>query len=551
MKMNLLGRAALPVLFVSASFAWAQSPAFDISGFRVSGASLLPDAQVQQVLAPFAGKGRNVNDVSAAADALRQAYADAGYPIVQVYPPEQTLAGGEVTLQVIEGKLRKVEVAGNKSYSTDNIRTSLPPLREDQSPNAGELVAAITMANENPAKQVAVNFQAGVIPGDVNARIDVTEDRAEKYIVNYDNSGSKATGYDRISFAYQNANLHNRDHMLSLQYGTTVANPDEVMNLVAGYRIPFYSLGLSLDLIGAYSNTQSNTTTAAGALQFTGRGTYVGARLNQALPNVGEMRHKISYGFDYKDFGNACQIGGSPLQNCGSVTSMPLSATYALQFAAPTLQAGGSIGYFANMPGGMHGTPDHYSAARGAAGRHWDAWRYSGFVALPMAGDWQFRATVSGQQSRKALIPAEQFGIGGATSVRGYDERTTSGDLGYAANLELYTPDLAKLLSADGWQVRGLVFFDTATIRRNFLLPGERKEVSLNSIGFGVRASLRKELSIKMDIGWAREPWLDPSAGTSPPDETSAAQIIGISRADGPGRKTNEVSAHMSVSYSF
>lgn len=551
MNNKLAAGAVLALLSAVAETALCQAPVFDVTGFRVTGNTLLPESTVSQALAPFAGPRREMKDVNAAADALRQAYARAGYPVVQVFPPEQTLTIGEIVLQVIEGRLRQVAVSGNQLYSADNVRASLPSLQEGQSPNAGRLVAAITMANENPAKQVAVNFQAGTIPGDIHARIDVTEDKPEKYIFNYDNAGSKATGYDRVSVAYQNANLHNRDHMATFQYSTTIANPDEVMNLVGGYRIPFYDLGLSLDLIGAYSNTQSNSTTAAGALQFTGRGTYLGARLNQPLANIGEMRHKISYGLDYKDFGNACLIGGSPLQNCGSVTGMPLSAMYTLQYAAPTVQAGGSIGYFANIPGGLHGSPDHYSAARASAGRHWDAWRFSGFVAMPLTGDWQFRTTVTGQYSRKALVPAEQFGIGGANSVRGYDERTTTGDYGFGINLELYTPDLAKWLGADGWQLRGLVFLDTGTIRRNQLLSGERKEASLSSIGFGVRASLRKELSIKADVGWVRQPWLDTAAGTSKPDEASVAQILGLSRADGPGRRNNEVSAHVAVSYSF
>lgn len=551
MKRKVFANVALIAACLPLALPAAAQTNFEISGFRVDGNTLLPAATVDGVLAPFAGAGRGMKDVTAAAEALRQAYAAAGYPIVQVYAPEQTLTGGRIGLRVVEGKLKHVAIAGNKAFDVANIRASLPPLKEGQSPNAAELVAAIAMANENPAKQVAVNFQAGKVAGDVEARIDVTEDRPEKYVVNYDNAGSKATGYDRLSFSYQNANLYNRDHMLTLQYATTVANPDEVTSLTAGYRIPLYDYGFSLDLIAAYSNTQSNSATAAGALQFSGRGTYAGARLNQALPNVGEMRHKISYGFDYKDFGNACTVAGAALQNCGTVTALPLSVTYALQYAAPAMQAGGNVGYVSNLPGGLHGTQEHYTVARAAATQHWDAWRYSGFVALPLPEDWQFRAAVSGQMTHKALIAAEQFGIGGATSVRGYDERTAAGDDGFGANLEVYTPDVAKRFALDGWQMRGLVFFDTGTVRRNSLLGGETKEASLSSIGFGARASLRKDLSIKLDVGWVRQPWFDANAMPPAPDEASLAQIVGVSRANGPGRRANEVSAHLSMSYTF
>ncbi len=554
------GRVLLSALLFSVRLACAQSPSFEITGFHVDGVSLLPPTVVQTTLAPFVGPGRTLKDVKEAAVALRRAYAAAGYPIVQVYPPEQTLSGGDVRLQVIEGKIAQVTVAGNKLYDAANIRASLPPLKEGQSPNAADLVAALTLANDNPAKQLAVNFQAGVVPGEVDARIDVSEDRPEKYIVNYDNAGAKATGYDRLSVAYQNANIANRDQMATLQYGTTIAHPDDVYNLVGGYRIPFYDHGLSLDLIGAYSSTQSRTVTTAGPLLFTGRGTYLGMRLNQGLPGVGELRHKLSYGFDYKDFGNACTVAATSLESCGSVTSMPLSATYILQYTAAAVQAGGTIGYFMNVPGGMHGAAADYAAARFQAGRHWSAWRFSGFVGMPLARDWQLRLSGNAQLSSNDLVPAEQFGLGGATSVRGYDERTTSGDYGFSANLELYTPDLAKWLAREGWQIRGLVFADSGTVYRMTPTVGTSctsaapvlcKANRLSSLGFGVRASLRRELSVKMDVAWARQPWRDTSGATDGADTRSLAEILGLNRANGPGRSSNEASAHVSVSYAF
>lgn len=551
MKKNYAGGALLAAVLLWAVPAIAQSPNFDISGFRVEGNSLLPQETIDATLAPFAGPGHTMTDVAAAAEALHQAYAKAGYSIVQVFPPEQTLAGGQVTLRVVEGKIARVSIAGNRVYDTENIRASLPALKEGESPNTARLVAAITLANENPAKQVAVNFQAGATRGEVDARIDVTEDAPEKYIVNYDNAGSKATGYDRVSIAYQNANIANRDQMLTLQLATTIAHPDDVFNIVAGYRLPFYERGLSLDLIGAYSNTQSTATTAAGGLVFTGRGTYLGARLNQGLPSLGEIRHKLSYGADYKDFGNACTVAGSALDNCGSVTTQPLSVTYTLQYASPALQAGASLGYFANLAGGMHGSGAQYTAARAQSSRNWDAWRFGGFVGAPLPGDWQWRVAFNGQQTTYALVPAEQFGIGGAASVRGYDERTTAGDSGFSVNLEAYTPDLAKRLSMDGWQIRGLVFYDLGEVRRNHLQGGDVRHNKLDSIGFGIRASLRKELSIKLDIASVQKAWPNAAGSDTAPDDDSLAQILRLARAAGPARNEHETSAHVSISYSF
>ena len=551
MKNSCASMVLLSALLFFAHVAFAQAAGFGITGFRVSGNSLLPEAAIQNALAPFVGTDRTIKDVTEAADALRHAYANAGYPIVQVFPPEQTLTGGEVALRVVEGKIARISVAGNKIYDAGNIRASLPALTEGMSPNTSKLAAALTLANENPAKQVAVNFQAASVAGEVDARIDVTEDHPQKYIVNYDNAGSMATGYDRLSLAYQNANLANRDHMLTLQYATTIAHPSEVLNIVGGYRIPFYDHGLSLDLIGAYSDSKSNTTTTAGALQFTGRGTYAGARLNQSLSSTGEIRHKISWGIDYKDFKNDCNIAGSTLPSCGSITAQPVSAMYTVQYATPSAQAGGSIGYFTNLAGGTHGSQDQYTAARAESTRQWDVWRLSGFVAVPLRNDWQLRFAANGQTTDDALVPAEQFGLGGAASVRGYDERTTAGDYGFNASLELYTPDLARINAFENWQIRGLVFYDNGEVRRNYLQPGELKKNTLESIGFGVRASLRKDLSIKLDIAQVLKPWSVATGQTDTPDKSSLARYLGLTRANGPVRDKHESSAHVAVSYSF
>jgi len=318
------------------------------------------------------------------------------------------------------------------------------------------LVDNLRLANENPAKQVAVNFQAGVAAGDVDARIDVTEDKVEKYTLTYDNSGSVAAGYNRVSLAYQNANVGNRDHMLSLGLSTTVEHPlDSGLNVVAAYRIPFYQYGISLDLIGSFSDSRTQTALPGGneSLNFTGRGTYLGTRVNQSLPSIGEYRHKLVYGLDYKDFANETVTGnGGVRSNQGTVTSTPLSIAYIAQAATPTYQAGGSVTYASNVGFGLHSTDKHYNDDTTGAPVDWAAWRISASVGVPLPDDWQLRAAANAQFTDHRLVNAERFGIGGASSVRGYAERAVTGDSGYTANLELYTPDFGKHLTGTNYQ---------------------------------------------------------------------------------------------------
>lgn len=541
MKRLVSGGVLLTALLLCVQASWAQSVKFAIRSFDVSGNTLLATEALQTAVAPFIGEGREMADIGKAAEAVRAAYAAAGYPVVQVFPPEQTAKGGVVTLRVIEGKLNKISVAGNAIYDAANIRASLPPLKEGSSPNAGEVIAAIVLANENPGKQVAVNFQSGVAAGEIDARIDVTEDRPLKMSVTVDNSGAQAAGFNRVSFGYQNANIGNRDHMLSLAVNTTVENPDKSLNVVAGYRIPFYRQGVSLDLIGSYSNTRTNTTSTGGSLNFTGRGTYVGARLNQALPSIGELRHKLVYGIDYKDFANECMLGGNPQAICGTVTAQPLSASYVVQRATPAYQAGVTLGYATNLPGGMHGSDPHYNSARAGAPRAWDVWRGSGFLALPLPQDWQFRAAANLQDSGKVLIPGEQFGLGGASSIRGYGDRAVAADSGYSMNIEVYTADFGKVIGANV-KSRALFFIDHGSVRNNGTTGPQ--PVTLESIGLGLRLNYGKDLSVKADLGFSQTPQAFQTAGT-PIATMPKRQAWGIKPAN------DHWGLHLSATYTF
>jgi len=518
-----MGRAAVVRLCVAAISlpAWAQAPSspeaeagrmrtlqvqsrsagFNVTGYAVEGNTLVSDEQAQAALAPFVGADKRMADVRAAADALHAVYERAGYAVVKVFPPAQESSDGRIVLRVVEGRVRSVTVKGNAAYGEANIRTSLPPLKEGEAPHVGRVVAAIAAANDNPAKQVAVNFAAGEAPGIIDAVVNVSEDRPQKFTLALDNAGSPSTGEYRVTLGYQNANLFDRDHIVTAQLGSSLEHPDKSSNVSAGYRLPLYSYGMSLDFVAAYSDTNTGQTlTPAGPMSFTGKGTMLAARANLPLQSIGELRHKLIYGLDYKDFSNACT--GVASGSCGTVTSSPASLSYAVQYHRPEVQSGGGLTYAVNLPGGPNGSQADYAAARQSAVRRWQALRLNGYVAVPVAGDWQFRGNLAAQYTPDRLIAAEQFGLGGATSVRGYAERVVSGDNGYGANLEIHTPDLAPQLSLAGASLRLLAFVDAGRVQPVSPLPGESAR-SLASAGLGLRFALGRDLALRCDLGYS------------------------------------------------
>ncbi len=504
MKQRFARLLAGSLLAAAVSAAWAQeAPAddiirFEISRFDVTGNTLLAPAEVERTVAPFAGAGRDFGDVQRALEALEALYHAYGYNVVTVQLPEQELDGGVVRLHVVQTKIGKVTVSGNRAFSEANIRRSLPALVPGQTPNLRQVSANLKAANENPAKQVKLSLESGAADDEVNARIDVVDQRPWKVMANFDNTGTEATGETHAGVVLQHANLWGRDHVGSLQYTTTVEEPDQVAVWGAGYHVPLYGLGDSLDLFASYSNVDSGMVTAGVFnLAVSGKGFVAGARYNQILAKQGEIEPRLIYGLEHKAYKNSVLFDKLDFGN--DVTVHPLSIGYAARIGLDQGEAHVALTAVFNIEGGKRGRQEDFSRVRTGAVADWRVLRFSGVWTRALgANDWQMRVLANGQFTRNALVPGEQFGAGGSTSVRGFDERALSTDSGLGANLELYTPNwCGKAL----WQCRVVAFYDAAYGKRNHVLPGELDHTTISGAGLGLRLSAGAGASVQVDYG--------------------------------------------------
>ena len=487
-------------MVVAVSTAWAADPLdpirFQISRFEVAGNTLLAQQEVDAAVAPFAGPGRDFSDVQRALEALEAVYRDKGYNVVSVQLPEQELNGGVVRLNVVQAKIGKVVVSGNKVFDEANIRRSLPALQEGQTPNVKRISTGLKMANDNPSKKIKMSLENGE-GDDVNARIDVVDEKVWKAMLNVDNTGTEATGKTHASVVLQNANLFGRDHVGSLQYTTTVEKPSQVSVWGAGYHIPLYGLGDSVDLFASYSNVDSGTVSAGlFNLAVSGKGAVYGARYNQTLSRHGEWEPRLVYGFDWKAYKNDVVFAGANFGN--DVTVHPLSLTYAGSETLPNGELSLSLSAVHNIEGGNRGRSADFTKVRDGAKAAYSMLRFAAAYTRVAGNDWQLRLVANGQLTGDALVPGEQFGAGGSSSVRGFEERALSTDSGVFTNVELYTPTWC---GAGQWQCRLLGFVDAAYGARRHVLPGEVDSTSISSAGVGLRFAAGSYASVQIDVG--------------------------------------------------
>ncbi len=489
---------------------------FDIARFEVQGNTLLAADDTARVLAPYTGTRRDFGHVQQALEALEAEYRKRGYSVVQVLLPEQELNNGVVHLQVVETRLGKLRIEGNQHFDETNIRRSLPGLREGETPNIGRVSTSLRLANENPAKKTTLQLQNSGKDGEIDAVVKVKDDKPWEIGVSLANTGNSATGKTHLGVLFRHANVAGLDHVASFQYTTTVEKPNQVSVYGAGYHIPLYGLGDSIDLFASYSDVNSAFVLAGIAdLQVSGRGTVLGARYNQNLRRVGNYESKLVYGIDYKDYKNGMALAGGPQQAVGDVTVRPLSVGYAGVWGLNQAEVAFNVGALRNIPGGSKGSSADFQAARAGASSSYSMLRYGATYGRALPKDWQMRLNFAGQYTRDALVPGEQFGAGGATSVRGFQERELPGDTGHVLNLELYTPNLCAGVEKLAVQCRALAFYDAARVTRNQALPGEFDSASISSIGLGLRVAVDRHMALQMDVGRVIDAGINSNKGDS------------------------------------
>ena len=497
-------RGLAPLLLVSLpALSAAAGDGFTIRQYEISGNQLVETGHLLPLLAPFTGKSRTLADVRSAQSAIENAYRAAGYGAVRAVIPEQEVTDGVIRIRVVEARIRAVDVVGNRHFDTANVRAALPALREGESPNLRLISDNVQLANENPARATEVLLSALGEEGALKANVLVRDSRPLRVSASLDNTGSDSTGKQRLGVALQHANLFDRDHVGTIAYTTSPERQEDVDIFSLSYRVPFYRLGDSLDLVYGRSDVNAATSqTVAGPLNFSGEGTVFAVRYNHYFPRAGEYSSRLTVGWDRRHYRNACAIGGV---SCGAadadVTVRPLSLSYVGRQAG----ADGSFDYHLtlarNIPGGSAGRNADFDLVRAGAEADYAVGRI-GATLVRGLGKWQGRLALNAQYSAEPLVPGEQFGLAGANAVRGFEERAVASDSGVVANLELFTPPASlQVGAADAPAVRGVLFADAASGHNRDVQPGTRpRHLTLGSIGIGLRGEWRNNASLSLDL---------------------------------------------------
>jgi hemolysin activation/secretion protein len=216
------------------------------------------------------------------------------------------------------------------------------------------------------------------------------------------------------------------------------------------------------------------------------------------------------------------------------ITIHPVSLTYSALRRFASAELSGYASLSRNIPFGNDGEKKDFSCPRpsdglcvrtGGADPNYTILRFGATYLQSLPRDFQARVAFNAQETRDALVPGEQFGIGGPDSVRGYLVRETASDRGYQFQFELYTPDIARMVRLpDPNRLRLLAFFDYGAVDRNKVQPLDIEGDHIKSAGVGLRYNYGRMVSLRLDVAQILEP--TPNRSSDSQRVTGALAVI-------------------------
>jgi hemolysin activation/secretion protein len=432
-------------------------------------------------------------------------YRNHDRPVIDVIVPEQEITNGGLQVVLLEGKLGKVTVTGNRWFSSSEIADGVA-IQPGSSISQRQLQSDLDWVNQNPFRTSDLVYHPGEKLGQTDLVLQTHDRFPVRVYAGYEDSGNAPTGFDRYLAGINYGDLFGIGQQLNYQY-TTSGDGESLRAHAGSYIIPL-PWHNTLTFFGNYVDTKGQVPPLIG---LAGRSYQISGRYSVPLPTLTfspevNYKHEFAAGFDYKYNNNSLEFGGLTAANTLYDIDqfvMGYTGTENDPYGQTTVNDQLYV-----SPGSWGGNNNDAAFAATHAGATSD-YVYNTLIMqrlTKLPGDWSLVLRGTIQTSNANLMPSEQLGFGGYDTVRGYDEREVNTDDGYIFTTELRTPSvsLGDFFGSQVFkdQLQFLGFWDYGSAHDHALLPGEQDEIALSSLGLGVRYSINTYVSVRFDYAF-------------------------------------------------
>lgn len=468
-----------------------------VRSIRVVGSTVFSDSELAAVTAPYLNRLVTTEEFERLRVELTMLYINRGYVTSGAMIPDQDVTAGEVTIQIVEGTLAKIDVQGNTVLRTSFYESRIArgvgmPVNIERIQERFQL-----LQQDSRIQRINAELKPGVQRGESELAVTVTETRPLKAWVEFNNYQSPVVGAERGLATIQHQSLTGNGDVLNF----TVGGSHGVHPLIdASYSIP----------LNAYETTftasyrRNNFVVVAEPfrpLDIKSSAEIIGLTLMQPLYRTVSQQLSIS-------------LAGEYLQNRTTLLDVPFDfvqgakngvANVAVIRVTPEYIYRNSTSVIAarsRFSVGINAFDATINSGPGATGRFF-SWlaQVQGVHRLDQLGGTQLIGRVDLQLADHHLFPLEQMPVGGRYSVRGYRENSLVRDNGLLSSLEVRIPLYRSIRGEDIVQLAPFLDYGRSW-NTHFDTPSKRY---LLSAGVGLRWNILPQDRARFEVYWGQQ----------------------------------------------
>ena len=405
--------------------------AIEVQKIQVVGSTILSQDEINALVKPLEGRSATLEQLKQIADKITEIYLNRGYITSRAVLPPQTITAGVVQIQVIEGKLTRIEVEGTKRLHPSYIRSRIR-LGARMPLSTASLEDQLRLLRVDPLfSNVEASLRAGDNEGESILIVRVSEANPFQPSFSIDNYSPPSVGSERVGVSLRHRNITGNGDELGAAYYRSIGDSD-VFDF--SYRLPLNAMNGTLQLRAA-PNRNSIVQPPFNRFDISGKSHLFEISYRQPLRRTPIEEFALSTGFTYQT--GRTFLGGEPFPFGEGPDTNGVTTTSAIKLGQD---------YIRRDPQGAWAVRSQFTIGTSL----FDANQYEGSEPDGQFFSWLGQVQrvqrlndkhllilqSDLQLSANSLLPSQQFVIGGGQSLRGYRQNARSGDNGFRVSIE-------------------------------------------------------------------------------------------------------------------
>jgi hemolysin activation/secretion protein len=473
-----------------------------VEQFIFKGNTVFSTQQLEALVAPYIGKKIAFSELLEARAAVTKLYAEQGYITSGAFFPvteNQAIqaSGGVVTIQIVEGKLEKINIIGGfrlQKYIRERLQANIAEVFNEK-----RLLESLQLLQLDPLiEAISAVLDRGSQSSLSLLNVNVKTRQPLNLEAILDNSRSPSVGSFQRRIELNDSNLLGLGDRLSVGY----RNTDGSDTVTANYSIPINPQNGTVQFFYANASskiierpfTSLDILSDARAYELTFRQPL----LQKATANAAQ---EFALGLTASRLESGSSLLNTPFPLSAGADLKGQTRISAVRFFQEWIERSRQEALFVRSQFSFGVDAFDATINNSAPDSRFFSWR--GQAA------WLRRLTTSGtsllvradiQLADRPLLPLEQFTLGGTASVRSYRQDTFLTDNGFLLSAELRIPAWKK--NTEEFQI--IPFFDLGTAWNNSAAKDTDSSVStgtLASVGVGFQYKLGDHFNVRLDWG--------------------------------------------------